>query len=128
MRSASVYSSQFAAWPITAEVIAYEVTMSPPNGVVFGSYSAGIDVRGFAESNYVGGNIIHGRARAAVAVDVFNGGTPDDTAFVLNRFDHFEPSVADLVVGEGVTGTLVLGQKSTVNDQGINTLILPFLK
>ena len=118
--------SQFAAWPITAEVINNEVTMSPPDGVVFGSYSAGIDVRGFAESNYVGDNILRGRARAAVAVDVFNGGTPDDTAFVLNRFDHFEPSVADLVVGEGVTGTLVLGQKGTVNDQGIHTLILPF--
>ena len=118
--------SQFAAWPITAEVINNEVTMSPPDGVVFGSYSAGIDVRGFAESNCVGDNILRGRARAAVAVDVFNGGTPDDTAFVLNRFDHFEPSVADLVVGEGVTGTLVLGQKSTVNDQGIDTLILPF--
>lgn len=119
--------SQFAAWPVTGAVVANnEVTMSPPEGVQFGDYSAGIDIRGFVQGNEIGNNIIRGRARAAVAVDVFNGGTPDDTAFVLNRFDHFEPSVADMVVGKGVTGTLILGQKGTVSDQGIDTLTLPF--
>jgi hypothetical protein len=119
--------SQFAAWPVTdAVVVNNEVTMSPPEGAQFGDFSAGIDIRGFVQGNEIGNNIIRGRARAAVAVDVFNGGTPDDTAFVLNRFGPFEPSVADMVVGEGVTDTQILGQKGTVSDQGINTLILPF--
>ena len=88
--------SQFAAWPVTDAVVANnEVTMSPPEGVQFGDYSAGIDIRGIVQGNEIGNS-----ARAAVAVDVFNGGTPDDKAFVLNRFDHFEPSVADMVVGK----------------------------
>jgi hypothetical protein len=38
--------------------------------------------------------MIRGRARAAVAVDVFNGRIPSNTAFVLNRFDDFDPQVA----------------------------------
>jgi len=59
-------------------------------------------------------------------VDVFNGGVPANTAFVLNRFDDFDPSVAGVIVGSGVSDTLILGQQGTVNDQGINTVILPF--
>ena len=70
--------------------------------------------------------MIRGRARAAVAVDVFNGGVPANTAFVLNRFGDFDASVAGVIVGNGVSDTLMLGQKGTVNDQGINTVILPF--
>jgi hypothetical protein len=119
--------SQFAAWPVTdAVVLNNKVTMSPPEGVVFGSYSAGIDIRGFVQDNEIGNNTIRGHARAAIGIDVFNGGSPADTALVLNRFEDFEPSVADVVVGEGVTNTLILGQKGTVSDQGINTLIVPF--
>lgn len=118
--------SQVADWPISAEVVDNEVTMSPPEGVLFGDFSAGIDIRGFAIGNVVADNIIRGRARAAVAVDVFNGGTPGNTVFVLNRFDDFDASVAGVIVGNGVSDTLILGQKSTVNDQGINTVILPF--
>jgi hypothetical protein len=118
--------SQVADWPIKAEVVDNEVTMSPPEGVLFGDFSAGIDIRGFAQGNVVENNIIRGTARAAVAVDVFNGGTPGNTAFVLNRFDGFDASVADVIVGSGVSDTLILGQEGTVNDQGINTVILPF--
>jgi hypothetical protein len=119
--------SQFAAWPVTdAVVLNNTVTMSPPEGVVFGSYSAGIDIRGFVQDNEIGNNTIRGHARAAIGIDVFNGGSPADTALVLNRFDDFEPSAADVVVDEGVTNTLNLGQKGTVSDQGINTLIVPF--
>lgn len=119
--------SQFADWPMAdAVVVDNEVTMSPPDGVVFGNLSAGIDIRGFAHGNFVGNNIIRGRARAAVAVDVFNGGVPANTAFVLNRFDDFDASFADVIVDNNVTDTLILGQKGTVNDQGINTVILPF--
>ena len=118
--------SQVAAWPINAEVVDNEVTMSPPDSVVFGNYSAGIDIRGFAQGVFAGNNNIRGRARAAVGVDVFNGGTPGNTALVLNRFDDFDASVAEVVVGNAVTDTLILGQEGTVNDQGINTVILPF--
>jgi hypothetical protein len=119
--------SQLADWPMAdAVVVDNEVTMSPPDGVIFAGFGAGIDIRGFAQSVYVGNNRIRGRARAAVAVDVFNGGVPANTAFVLNRFDDFDPSVAGVIVGSGVSDTLILGQQGTVNDQGINTVILPF--
>jgi hypothetical protein len=118
--------SQVADWPISAVVVDNEVAMSPPEGVLFGSFSAGIDIRGFAQGIVLGNNIIRGRARAAVAVDVFNGGIPGSTALVLNRFDDFDASVAGVIVGNGVTDTLILGQKGTVNDHGINTVILPF--
>ena len=119
--------SQFADWPMAnAVVVDNDVTMLPPDGVQFGDYSAGIDIRGFAQGNFVGNNTIRGRARAAVAVDVFNGGIPDNTTFGLNRFGDFDSSVPGVIVGNGVTGTLILGQKGTVNDQGVNTAILPF--
>jgi len=119
--------SQVADWPIAdALVVDNEVAMSPPEGVLFGDFSAGIDIRGFAHGNIVGNNMIRGRARAAVAVDVFNGGIPSNTKFVLNRFDGFDASVADVIVGNGVSETLILEQKGTINDHGSNTVILPF--
>jgi len=118
--------SQFADWPITNVVIVdNDITMSAPGGVRFTSFSAGIDIRGFAQGVFVGDNYILGRARAAVAVDVFSGGVPADTAFVLNRLEGFDASVAQIIVGSGVTGTLILGPESSVNDQGINTVIFP---
>ena len=118
--------SQVADWPSTdAVVVDNDVTMLPPDGVQFGEYSAGIEIRGFAQNIFVGNNTIRGRARAAVAVDVFSGGTPADTAFVLNRFGDFDATVAGIVVGNGVGDTLILGQRGTVNDQGVNTVILP---
>ena len=119
--------SQVADWPSTDVVVVdNDVSMLPPDGVQFGSFSAGIDIRGFALGNFVANNIIRGHARAAVAVDVFNGGIPGNTAFVLNRFDDFDVSVPDVIVGNGVTDTLILGQKGTLNDNGINTVILAF--
>ena len=47
-------------------------------------------------------------------------------SFVLNCFDHFEAASADVFVGEGVTDTLILGQKRTSEDYGTNTVVLPF--
>ena len=119
--------SQAADWPIAdALVVDNEVTMSPPEGVLFGDFSAGIDVRGFAHGVVVGNNLIRGRARAAVAVDVFKGGIPGNTKFVLNRFDDFDASVADVIIGNGVNETVILGQKGTIRDHGSNTVILSF--
>jgi hypothetical protein len=117
--------SQFADWPMMhALIVDNDVTMSPPLGTVFGALSAGIDVRGFAQGNVVANNRIRGRARAALAVDTFKGGVPDNNEFVLNRFDDFEASVADILVGVGVMNTRVMGQ-GTVDDQGIGTVIVP---
>jgi hypothetical protein len=119
--------SQFAQWPLQrAIVLDNEVTMSPPPGTAFGPLSAGIDVRGFASDNVVLNNRIRGRARAALAVDQFKGGIPANTAFVLNRVDDFEPSRADIFVDVGVTHTLLLGNDGTVEDHGVDTVIVPF--
>ena len=117
--------SQIPDWPmVNAFIVDNDVTMSPPPGTVFGALSAGIDVRGFAQGNVVANNRIRGRARAALAVDPFRGGIPGNNEFVLNRFDHFEASVADILVGVGVTNTRVMGQ-GTVDDHGIGTVIVP---
>jgi hypothetical protein len=117
--------SQFAEWPMErAIVVDNDVAMSAPEATVFGVDSAGIQVRGFAQGNVVQGNRIRGRARAALAADRYAGGTPSNNAFVLNRFDDFEASVADVFVDEGVMNTLIVG-RGTVEDHGIGTVILP---
>ena len=54
----------------------------------------------------------------------FRGGIPSNNSFVLNRFDDFEASVADVFVDEGVMNTLIVGQ-GTVEDHGIGTVIVP---
>jgi hypothetical protein len=117
--------SQFAAWPMErAIVVDNDVTMSPPGDTVFGVDSAGIAIRGFAQGNVVQDNRIRGRARAALSAYGYRGGTPGNNAFVLNRLDHFEASLADVFVGDGVMNTLIVGQ-GTVEDHGVGTVILP---
>jgi hypothetical protein len=119
--------SQNTAWPMEhAVVLDNEVTMLSPKGTVFGTLNAGIEIRGFAQDNVIANNRIRGRARAALALDVFNGGIPENNAFALNRFDDFEASRANVFVDVGVTDTLIFGQKGTVEDNGINTVIVPF--
>jgi hypothetical protein len=86
--------------------------------------SAGINIRGFAQSNVALNNRIRGRARAALSVDAFKGGIPDSNALVLNRFDDFEASVADVFVGDLVTNTRIVGP-GTIEDHGIGTVIEP---
>jgi hypothetical protein len=55
--------SQFAEWSMErAIVVDNDVTMSAPEGTVFGVDSAGIQVRGFAQSSVVQDNRIRGRA------------------------------------------------------------------
>jgi hypothetical protein len=100
-----------------------DVTMSPPENTAFGPNSAGIAIRGFAQNNVVLNNTIRGRARAAVAVDDFKGGTPGQNVLIRNRFDDFEASRADVFVDVGVTNTVILGQRGTVEDLGVNTVV-----
>jgi len=40
----------------------------------------------------------------------FKGGIPDNNALVLNRFDDFEASVADIFVGDLVMNTRMSGR------------------
>jgi len=117
--------SQLADWPMErASVVDNNVNMEAPEGTVFGPLSAGINIRGFAQGNVVLNNRIRGRARAALSVDVFKGGIPDNNALVLNRFDDFEASVADVFVGDLVTKTRIVGP-GTIEDHGIGTVIEP---
>jgi hypothetical protein len=108
-----------------AVVIDNSVTMSPRPGVAFGALSAGIDIRGFASGNVVEHNKIRGRARAALAVDPFRGGIPANNAFIHNDVNTFEASIADVVIGSGVTDTLLIGQEGTIQDNGVHTIIVP---
>jgi hypothetical protein len=91
---------------------------------VFTDQSAGIFIRGFAQGNVVLDNRIRGRARAALSVYVFRGGIPSNNAFVLNRFDDFEASLAEVFVGPGVMNTRIIGP-GTVEDDGVGTVIVP---
>jgi hypothetical protein len=117
--------SQIEDWRMEHAVVAHNsVTMSSPPGVTFGALSAGIDIRGFANDNVVAHNRIRGCARAALAVDPFKGGIPADNAFIHNDLSGFAASIADIVIGQGVTDTLLLGQAGTVEDLGVNTIIV----
>jgi hypothetical protein len=117
--------SQVAVWPMQgASVLDNEVVMSPPPDTVFGDLSAAIEIRGFAQNNVVAHNLIRGRARAALAIDPFNGGLPSDNSLIRNRVVDFEATVADVFIGLGVTNTLIVGDQGTIEDHGINTLIV----
>jgi len=116
--------SQVVEWPIErAMVVANDVTMSPPQGTVFGDHSAAIAIQGFAQNNVVENNRIRGRARAALSVDVFMEGIPANTSLILNDLTGFESSLADVFVDDGVMNTLIVGN-GTVEDHGIGTEIV----
>src|SRR5262249_50939480 len=113
-----------AEWPIRgAVVVDNDINMDAPEGTVFDENSAAIDVRQNAQDTVVLNNRIRGRARAALVVAVIQ---PSEVAannhFILNRFDDFEASVADVVVGDSVMNTLIAGQ-GTVEDHGIGTVL-----
>jgi hypothetical protein len=121
--------SQFAAWPMErAIVVDNDVTMSAPEGTVFGNFSAAIGVYGFATGNVVLNNRIRGRARVALSEPLFPlppqaSAATANNAFVLNRFDDFEPSVADVFVDVNVANTYIVGP-GTIEDDGIGTIIV----
>jgi hypothetical protein len=117
--------SQIAAWPMEgAVVVDNDITMSAPEGTVFGDFSAAIQVYGFTEGTVVLNNRLRGRARAALSVfPFFPSAVPANNAFVLNRVDHFEASVADLFVGLGALNTRIVGA-GTVEDLGTGTTIV----
>lgn len=117
--------SQFAQWPIERAIIVdNDVKMSAPVGTAFTSFSAGIAVYGFAPDNLVQDNDLEGMARAALLVSTFKGGAPDDNALVLNRFDDFAASAADVYVDTGATNTRIVGS-GTLTDLGTGTIVVP---
>ena len=120
--------SQFSDWPLVrATVEDNDLFMGAPAGTVFGTTSAGVNIRGFSKENVVLNNRIRGHAWAALSVDAFKGGIPDHSSIVINRFEDFHASNADVSVGNMVTNTQIAGA-GTVADQGIGTIIdmVPF--
>jgi len=121
--------SQVAEWPMTgAIVLDNDITMSAPAGTVFGDFSAAIGVYGFTEDTVVRNNRIQGRARAALSIPVFPlppqvAAVPANNAFILNRFDDFQASEADVFVGFGALNTRIVGA-GTIEDLGIGTTIV----
>jgi len=63
-----------------------DVTMSSTADAIFGSASAGIEIRGLARDNVVQQNTIRGRARVAVALEPDDMGVPVRNSFERN--DH----------------------------------------
>jgi serine/threonine protein kinase len=114
--------SPVAEWP-TRHVIVEDndVRMSPPPGTPLGDFSAGISVRGFADGIVVRHNRISGRALAALSMYEFRGGTPADNAFIDNRLQGFDATVADIVIGSGVARGHIVGSGS-VSDHGTATI------
>lgn len=49
--------------------------------------------------------------------------TPQDNAFLRNRFVEFTPSDADIFVGDHAVGTRIEGQ-GTIDDRGTGTIIV----
>lgn len=115
--------SPFAEWPTTHVIVEdNDVLMSPSPGAALGDFSAGISIRGFAQGIVIRHNTISGRARAALSMYAFRGGVPADNAFVDNRLERFEASVADIFVGSGVARGHIVGPGS-VSDQGTATIL-----
>jgi hypothetical protein len=108
----------------SAIIVDNDVTMSAPEGAVFGANSAAIEIRGFAQGNSVLNNRIRGRARAALAVNNNNGGIPGNSALVANDLDGFQSSLADIFVDVGATNTVVIGRQATVEDRGSGTVVV----
>jgi DNA-binding SARP family transcriptional activator len=114
--------SPFAEWPtdhVTVEDNA--VLMSPPPAAALGDFSAAISVRGFAQGIMIRRNRISGRARVALSMYAFRGGAPADNAFVENRLERFQATLADVFVGSGVARGRLVGP-GTVLDHGTATI------
>jgi hypothetical protein len=113
-----------AVWPlIGAVVIDNDVDMEAPEGTVFDDNSEGIAVRGYGEGNVVANNRVRGRAKVALSV-IEGTAVLTNNDVLLNRVDDFEASLTDVLVGDGVMNTLIVGQ-GTVEDHGIGTVIVP---
>jgi hypothetical protein len=120
-------SSQSAPNPPEAGAIIVDndITMSAPEGTVFGPNSAAIEIKGPSDGNLVTNNRIRGRATAGLSVILVNGGIPSNTSFVANDLDAFQASLAGIFIDAGASNTVVIGREATVQDHGIGTAVVP---
>jgi hypothetical protein len=115
--------SQVEQWPIVGAIVdGNKVNMLPPAGTVFSDSSAAIEIKGFARFNLVRNNTIRGRARTALAIEMFKRGYPQDNVFTDNHLEGFHASLASTVVGSGVLRTRLV-HPGTVVDRGVSTTI-----
>jgi hypothetical protein len=121
IRVHAVYSDS----PISGAIVMdNDLNMTAPDNAVFGSNSAAIEIRGYAQGSVVLNNRVRGRARAALALVNQGQGIPGNNQFVANNLENFQPSLAGVFVDLGVTNTLFVGRKSNVQDGGIGTVIV----
>jgi hypothetical protein len=116
---------QGSAWSSesNAIVVDNEIAMSAPEDTIFGANSAGIEIRGFAQSNVVRNNRIRGRARAAMAVVVQNGTIPRKNTFLSNDLKDFHASLTSVFVDAGVTNTVIDGHEMPADDHRVGNEI-----
>jgi hypothetical protein len=118
--------SRSTARPVThAVVFDNDITMSAAAGTVFGTESAGIEIRGIATDNVVAQNRIHGSARFALSAVPESPNIPSNNVFVMNDEPDFAASIADVFVGPGVMNTVIIGPQVTIVDQGVGTVFIP---
>jgi hypothetical protein len=102
-----------------------DVTMSAPEGTVFGPNSAGIAIEGASHGNLVTNNRIRGRTTAGLSVLLLNGGVPGNTSLVANDLSGLQPSLADVFIDAGALNTVIIGRKPMVEDHGSGTVVVP---
>jgi hypothetical protein len=107
-----------------AVVVDNDITMLAPDGTVFGSNSAAIEIRAAANANTVLNNRIRGRGRAALA-EINQNVAPANNTFVSNDLAGFQSSLADVFVDSGVTATVIVGRSNSIQDNGTGTLVVP---
>ena len=99
-----------------AIVVDNDIAMSAPELTIFRANSAGIEIRGLAQSNAVRNNRIRGRARTALAVVVQNGQIPVKNTFLSNDLRGFQASLTSVFVDGSVTKTVIDGHKAQDDD------------
>jgi hypothetical protein len=108
----------------SAIVIDNDVTMSAPEGIVFATNSAGIEVGGAATGVAALNNRVRGRAAVALSVFDRSGNTPANITFVANDIAGFQGSIADVFVDAGVSGTVIVGRQMHIEDRGSGTIVV----
>jgi hypothetical protein len=108
-----------------AVIIDNDVTMSAPDGTVFGPNSAAIELRGYAQGNSVLNNRMKGRARTALSVADQGTGIPAGNTLTSNDVSGFHSLLADVFIDAGATNTVVVGSQAGVEDHGIGSAVIP---
>jgi hypothetical protein len=116
---------QGSAWSpeSNAVVVDNEIAMSAPEDTIFGANSAGIEIRGSAQSNAVRNNRIRGHARAALALVARREEIPRKNTFLSNDLKNFHASLTSVFVDTGVTNTVIDGHETPGDDHKVGNEI-----